>query len=282
MQGLLSRQGLTGPELEQIRELEAACAERQPLNMKLNWEMLTERPAGETNDFLYYEAGRLVGFLGLYGFATQPREIEATGMVHPDWRRRGIFGWLFAAAHRECQSREVERLLLISERASAPGIRFAEASGGQYAFSEYRMRFDGRTVPDFPARGLRLRQATAADRPVLQQIDAVCFGLAEDDSGGLERCQATYLAEAEGRVVGKIGLLQEGEDAYIFGFGIRPEFRGQGYGREALSLTLRQALAGPVRSVILEVAVQNERALSLYQSCGFERITAYDYYEFPL
>ncbi len=275
---------LTERELGQLRELDEVCSRHEPLSLKLNWEMLEERPAAETNDFLYYDDnGRLVGFLGLYGLSSQAREIEVTGMVHPDYRRQGIFGRLFAAGERECRARGVERLLLISERASAAGIVFAKKNGA-YAFSEYRMRFSGDSIPDFPRHGLELRGATVADLPVLQQLDADCFGLDEAEAGVLERerLESSYVVELAGRIIGKIGALREGEDGYIFGFGIYPEHRGLGYGREALSLMLQRVVAQSPRSVLLEVAVQNERALSLYKSCGFKEVTVYDYYEIVL
>lgn len=35
-------------------------------------------------------------------------------------------------------------------------------------------------------------------------------------------------------------------------------------------------------AILLEVAIENEKALLLYKSCGFKEITVYDYYEIIL
>lgn len=91
-------------------------------------------------------------------------------------------------------------------------------------------------------------------------------------------CRTEYVAEQDGKFIGKIGVSMEGEDGYIFGFVITPEYRGHGYGRETLSLILTKLLSEQIHTVLLEVAVKNENALSLYKSCGFKIDTIYDYY----
>lgn len=281
MDRLVSARGLSARDLQDIRRLEAACCRIEPLNLKLNWDMLENRSTSETSDFLYYEGEGLIGFLGLYGFGS---EIEMTGMVHPDHRRRGVFTQLLAAAEQECRTRNCSRMLLIAERSSGSGTAFVKHTGGRYAYSEYRMRFDQMTVPEFPRRGVALRRAEPKDAAELLQLDVECFGLRPSDEELSDRIHhdSIYFVELAGQAVGKIGVSKEGLESYIFGFAIRPEFRGRGLGREALSRVLTDLLSRGMASAILEVSVENERALSLYQSCGFETVTVYDYYDVGL
>lgn len=277
--------GLSDSELQGIRELENVCCGHEKLNMKLNWDMLVKRPTDESNDFLYYTGNKLIGYLGFYGFGAKPIEIEITGMVHPDFRRKGVFKELFDTAKQECINRGAEKLLLITERSSKTGESFVKFTGSRYSFSEYRMKFDETAVPVIPKTGITLRKAEARDYPELINLDALCFGVskAEVKSNNLsDAYNSVYIAELEGKSIGKIGVSMEREAGYIFGFGIKPEYRRQGNGRQLLSLMLSKLLSEQVNTVLLEVAVENENALFLYKSCGFKEITVYDYYKIVL
>lgn len=278
MSRLVIAQGLSLREQEAIRQLEASCSVAESLTLKLNWEMLEQRSPDEKNDFLAYDGETLVGFLGLYALGGQ---IEVTGMVHPNYRRSGIFRRLFDAAMRECENRGVRRVLFITERVSRAGDAFAKNAGWPYVFSEYRMKLETPAALNRPKHGISLRQAEPGDSAELVHLDAIGFGAAEvpEESGETPRVYDwMYLAELEGQVLGKIGVMPEGENSYIFGFVIKPEFRGRGYGREMLQLTIARLSAAGKLPVILEVAVENEKALHLYQSCGFKTVTVYDYY----
>ena len=278
---LLAR-GLSDGELQDIRELEKACCEYDELKMKLNWDMLTNRSTDEANDLLYYDGSKLIGFLGLYDIEQKSKEIEIMAMVHPNYRRRGILKKLFNAAKQECIARGARRILLITERSSDAGTNSVKFTEAKYSCSEYRMRFDESNVPGFPTLGITLRKAESRDYLELIQLDELCFGLAEEkmeNSNSDKVYHSTYVAELEGKFMGKIGVHMEGNDGYIFGFGIKPEYRRRGYGREVLGLTLLKLLSEKVKTALLEVAVKNENALLLYKSCGFKEVTIYDYYE---
>ena len=286
MGNILFAKGLSNKELQDIRKLEDECNNDQQLNMKLNWDMLERRPSGETNDFLYYEQDRLVGFLGLYDIEGKSQNIEITGMVHPEHRCKGIFHELFGLAKQECLNRKAKKMLLVTERCSKGGKGFVNIVGSKYSFSEYRMKFQGTTVPQFPDLGITLRKPEPADYPELKALDKIGFGSDEEvfeSSSVNDGNNSVYIAELDGNCMGKIGILMDGKDGYIFGFVIKPEYRRRGYGRAALSLAMMKLISEQmIHTLVLEVAVENERALHLYKSCGFEEITVYDYYEMIL
>lgn len=274
---LASPRGLSVQELQDIRKLEAICGRNEPLNMKLNWDMLEVRSKDETNDFLYYDGDQLIGFLGLYGLGS---EIEITGMIHPDYRRQGLFTKLLHVAGQQALSQGCSRMLLITEHSSEAGTSFVKHMGSRYAFSEYRMKFAEKAVPDFPQHGITLRKTGQKDFPEILRLHKECFGLPENENGYAPvGYDSIYIAELEGESIGKIGVSIEGQNSYIFGFGIKPGNRGRGYGREVLSRVLLELLSRQITPAILEVAVENEKALSLYRSCGFKEVTVYDYYE---
>src|SRR5881275_2227586 len=102
-QGLIEHRGLDTSELSEIKQLAQLCNQHDGLDLKLNWNILRDRPSDQLNDFLYYADGQLVGFLALFSFNSLEGEIS--GMVHPTYRRRGIFSALFAAARQEAVRR---------------------------------------------------------------------------------------------------------------------------------------------------------------------------------
>jgi ribosomal protein S18 acetylase RimI-like enzyme len=135
--------------------------------------------------------------------------------------------------------------------------------------------------------GLVLRSAVPADVPVLASMIQTNFGAGgwgneKDLEEELARAGRYYfIAEVEGHAIGHIGTLRDPGTVYIRGVGILPQWRGKGWGRRMLAEAVRHELAiagdGPL-AFSLDVATQNENALAIYQSCGFEAGVVYDYY----
>lgn len=278
---MILSKGLSGAVRTQIKALEKVCSETEPLCMKLNWDMLEMRLENEVNDLLWYEDGCLVGYLGLYCIGGNTEEIEMTGMVHPEYRRRGIFSKLFSEAVAISRDRSAGRILLIAERQSLSGARFAEKEGLTYRFSEYRLSCDSFQVIQDSIAGFSLRPAVITDIAFLNHLDETCFGSAFPGSYD-ERLHFVEVAAFNGRDIGKIGLDYEAGLGYIFGVCILPEFRDRGYGRAMFTEILKKHFTDHSTPVILEVAVTNDNALSLYKSCGFNERTIYDYFELTL
>ena len=281
-QGLYPRQGLTQTELVEIETLATLCEAYEHLHMKLNWDTLRSRPQDQTNDFLYYENGALVGFLAFFSF--NPLEGEVSGMVHPEHRRKGIFTQLFTAAHAECQHRNIPTLLLIVEHNSASGQGFAASLKPGYQHSEYKMALT--EVKPLPPLNpdLHFREATPDESPILAHITAISFNMAEADvtwysaDGAQNMKNKVYIATLDQTYISKIDVSFNENEAYILGFGVLPPYRGHGYGRQILAQTVREIRATGQNSITLEVATENKNALSLYQSCGFTEVSSYDYY----
>ena len=72
--------------------------------------------------------------------------------------------------------------------------------------------------------------------------------------------------------IGFVNLGVRGEEAWIGGIGIVVPRRGEGIGRMLMDAAHEQAAARGVRRVWLEVLVQNERAIALYERLGYRRI----------
>ena len=108
IQSLVKKQTLTETEVTAIEQLIATCNNYEGLHMRLDVGALRQRQGNETNDFLYFEDGILAGYLFVEGWGGRDREVA--GMVHPNYRRSGIFSSLLAAAKEECLQRNVKRM----------------------------------------------------------------------------------------------------------------------------------------------------------------------------
>jgi ribosomal-protein-alanine acetyltransferase len=84
-----------------------------------------------------------------------------------------------------------------------------------------------------------------------------------------------YLVEeVDDEVVAYAGLrhVPGSNDADIQTIAVRGDHRGSGLGRSLMQTLIAQAVAGRAQEVFLDVRVDNERARSLYESLGFEKI----------
>lgn len=284
MEKVIAKNRLDKNDLEEIRQLEKACSNVEKLNMKLNWDMLESRSGALSDDFLYYDNGTLVGYLGMYGFGRD--EIEITGMVHPECRKRGIFSELYKAAKVECIKRKIGKILLVTERAVSSYKGLVDSLGAAYEFSEYKLVRDCLPASFDTVHGVKLRKANSKDMHFLLEVDAASFGNNFDEVEEVladERSwNSSYIGELEGVMLGKIRIVMENKNGGIYGFGILPEYRGRGYGREILLLAINELIKNNPDKIMLEVASANERALNLYKSCGFVEETVYDYYQIKL
>lgn len=283
---LVRAEGLTAAQLDAIAGLAATCDRAEGLKMRLNWPSLRRRSPYEINDFLYYDGQELLGFLGLYQFATH--EAEASAMVHPAYRRRGIFTRLLAAGKEELRERNAPEMLFFADRKSLAVKPVARALNATYDHSEYLMTLTPGRVRLSPGRnGVALRAAEDADMEQMARLDEEAFDVPAGDNHYLQHAltdatQHLWAVTLNGDLIGKIqGRAGEGE-SHIYGFAITPPLRGRGYGRTALSEAVRRLLSERKQMIMLEVLTNNEQALHLYEDCGFKTTTAYDYYRLPV
>ena len=272
---------LTVNQLKEIKALQQTVEQHDRIELKLNWDMLENRSESEQTDFMSYEAGQLVGFLGLYSFGSK---VEVCGMVHPDYRRKGIFSELYQESIPAME--KARRILLNVPADSISGKAWLETVNCTFKESEYMMRWEGEALPGSDA-SVRLRPSSLEDIEMKIQLDILCFNFdaeeaqAYNDRLGKDGFQKEfYMIEAESKAVGKIRIHQNGKRSEIYGFAVLPEFQGKGYGRKALQEAVRMETAKGQR-VFLEVQAENEKALSLYTSIGFMKESQQDYYLYP-
>lgn len=268
-------------QLIQIKELQDICESYDQINLKLNWEMLRNRTNDEKEDFFYYDEDQLVGFLAKYYFGDK---VEICGMVHPKYRRKGIFTSLMSEGLESC--RNASLILLNAPAASIPASEFMKKQKCHYSFSEYQMVWKDNEVQSFEPI-IKLTDAKKDDFELISRIDVVCFNFNDKDAQAynarvLDKPNRNcYIIEVNGEKIGKLSVQRENQESWIYGFAILPTYQGFGYGKNTLLQILEQE-SKTGNEIHLEVALENRNAKKLYTDCGFEQYDTQDYYEYEL
>lgn len=284
------KQHLTEKEYKEISELEELCRSYDKTNLKLELDYklnLSRNPKIDLkaiNELLYYVDDILVAYLGISSFGGN-NIAEINGMVHPEFRRKGLFKKLFDLAIGECHKRNFKKVLLLSDGNSNSGIGFIKAIQGEYDFAEYRMKLISKNTLE-TTNSVSLRKAGKSDRKEIARQDAVCFNKLEECESSTEEVEAfnqiIYMVELKEKVIGKIKVDYSENSAFICGFAIMPDFRGKGYGKAALKETLRLINERDIHEIELDVECENNSALNLYKACGFEEKAVMNYYKYSI
>jgi len=270
-------------ERAHIAKLLEVCSQYEGLDFPFPVEEMQSQPGDRPGLLLYYQDETLLGFAYLqYG-----SELEVYGMVHPDYRRKGIGMALFQAAQVISRQIGAKRLLLVCDSASTAGRAFAEAVGGTYHFSEHQMKLDTNNIKRPPVWHpyLQFRRAESAEAPIIAHLIARSFGDPEEEVADwvaadiLKANQRFFLASLQAQPIGTLRTVSSGQQVDIAAFGVLPDYRGQGYGRQMLLSIVDLLLQEDWQRIGLDVETENDNALGLYQACGFYVTRTYDYYQ---
>ncbi len=285
------RDSLSAEDLADIRALAKICERHEGLHLRLMWQFSDDILQEKVRTFLYYQDGQLIGFLGMFEITIQA---VVVGMVHPGYRRKGIFTFLLDTARMECRFLGVLRFIFVCEEASYGGQAFMRRVGAQLNFSRYRM-----VLKNFYPRWqiderVSVSQASNADLDDMVSIMVQGFQNSADViQERLKACLSdkywsVYLARfGEGKVscrepLGMLRVKERQDERGIYGFVIMPGYQNRGYGRQILEETIRDLQEQSLKSIMLEVETDNDRAFHLYKSVGFVTQTTYDFFVWEL
>ena len=298
------KSNLDQKDYELIHMLEIQCAQNDQVTLKLELDYKLSDAQNRTadtvisdiNEFMYFNGEELIGYMGICSFGGITQPLEITGMVHPEYRRQGIFSKLMELVVAECRKRNAEGILALCDKKSISGQGFLKKISAVYKFSEFEMYLNHKsyeTVEKQRPSGITFRKAVNADASEITRQNMIYFGddLEEEnedseDSSILlpeeeeKRGMTIYIAEKEDKVIGKVNLqMSDSGTGGIYGLGVLPEFRGNGFGRAILTFGVEKLKDAKATEVMLQVAAENGTALNLYKSCGFQETSVMDYFE---
>lgn len=297
-------QWLKDTDIENINQLEQECLTAEPISLKLELDYKraaalnpdnlanvslntdTTEKVLQLNEFCCFDGAKLVGYLGLSCFNGVTGEIN--GMVHPAYRRRGIFQKLMLLVLAECKQRKLKQVLLLTDKRSTAGIALVKYFGATIEHEEHEMVHGhvNSIEPVWKNTRIQLHKASNADSADLLRLDTSAFGAdgARELQPELEeaRGMTIFIARLNDKNIGKVNLQLIQGIGGIYGLCIHPDFQGSGYGRELLMQSCSWLKANGAHTIHLQVSTVNDNALHLYQSCGFDTVATMAYYEVDL
>lgn len=285
-QKIILKKYLDKNDIKLIRNLEDICLTEDNINLKLELEYRIEikkdynKSLNDVNEILYYLNDELIGYAGISAFSRNIAEIN--GMVHPSFRRKGIFTKIIEIALDECRKRNFKEILLLGDDKSASAMKFIKKTKAIYSFSECRMTCLEWEVKEINNESIVVK-ATNKNAEDIDRLNTLFFGdvssemiLPEDEE---KNNNITYFIKIDDKIIGKIKTSKEEENSiYISGFGIIPEYRRKGYGRASLVKVLNKLKGENISKIELDVEIKNKNALNLYKSCGFKEGSIMNYY----
>lgn len=276
---------LSKQELRNVRNLMQECAKVDKFQARLYWNILKDRQIPEFDDLLYFVEGKLVAYLALFVFKEDKAELNA--IVHPEWRRQGIFSYLLEEAGLELNRRKISLCDFICYQSANVALNIAKQYSAVYKYSECEMRAIHKPVLDHLPE-MEFRVATQEDIKTLAEIDSACFHtnvrrmIERFKDSFEEKNRRIWIASVQGQYIGKAHVRFDDENvAFIHDLGVLPAFQGKGYAK-AMVMKLRELLKKEGHAqVALDVLKENQTAIKLYERCGFELTAEHQFWEFP-
>jgi len=294
---------------DSISRLQKICTQYETIALKLelDYKLMDggiQRELGENNqlngendqinEFMCFDGDELIGYIGICSFGGRGAPLEITGMVHPNYRRTGVFSSLHERVQTEISRRKAATVLLLCDRKSDAGRKFLQHIGATYSSSEIEMVLNDEIHQsiDIPSMGIEFSKAKNLDAGEVARQNAIYFENTSESAGEdaplmetllpeeeEKRGMTIYLAKKDGKIIGKAHLSLSNGIGGIYGLGVLPEHRGKGFGRSILGKAVRMLLEADADEIILQVATDNATALNLYISCGFRETSTMDYFK---
>lgn len=273
---------LSEKSIKEVLNLEKVCAEYDKLKGSVYLDTSLNFNHCINSVFLLYENRELISMLSM--FIPTQQEAEISAFTLPKYRCNGYFKALLSKAVEELRKFDIQDILFVCERQSISGKGVTTAFNANYEYTEYSMRFNKDRYVDRGAYRLLLLG------PHFKEIDKIIdtsmktFNDSYEDSKSRienffeSETREQYLAGLNDEIIGLGSINQERDEASICGFGIVPEFRGKGYGKELLHLLIDRLWQTGKTEIMLDVNSENAHALELYKKSGFHIEVAFEYY----
>lgn len=203
-------------------------------------------------------------------------------LVSPMYRQLGIGNALYNTLQEGLHIRGAAGELALTVENSPTGASYLSEKGYQYSFSEATL--EARAELMTPYDGLSIRQFDSVDHQATAQIFCAAFGDTADEAHELIKFNTTtaglvlWVAELNGNVVGTVTTRKEGDIQWLTALAVHPTYEGRGIGTALLNWVKDYALRGGEKAVLLDVEIENNRALSVYNKAGFMKTLQIDYY----
>jgi mycothiol synthase len=206
---------------------------------------------------------------------------EWSALVHIDYRRQGLGQALLEELQRNLDVRGFESELALTVKDSQAGAAFIKQAGYEWNFSEATLKATGRAVEI--NSDVEVVPFTT-EREDLTHILMNTFGDTEDEVNTMLEFNVSnpsrhvFVAKKQQQLVGTVTAVEEGNTLWITALATDPLHQGQGIGSALLAFVQEEGSRRGSEAVMLDVEIDNEKALNVYEKAGFKPILQVDYY----
>lgn len=265
---LLLQTQLDSKEQGELQNLQEELRKDSALDFKLDPSFFKDND-GRVQHLLCWDQDQLMGYAALNTFDPEVMEITVIASPQAAILSEMEKNWLTLAV-----SYKRSVLLIVDQRDTFLMDYLAATKQYVYSFTEYGMVFSGKKLP-FVSK-CRLEKAVEAD------VAAIVGLYGKEASPELTNTDLvkTLVLKENNEIIASIRIEKERQNYALYGFVVRADYRGQGLGRKILTQILQQLMKEQAQEIYLEVESTNAAAYHLYQSLGFVKKTAFDYYMF--
>ena len=235
--------------------------------------------------YLYYDGGRLAGFLQL--FAPTKDEAEITGFVDPILRGNGIFKRMFTYASLELQKYKIENACFVLEPGSPDANEVAKHLKLENDRSELLMLLDDAKYQEWQdgyaaASVLKVSNDRTVSVPMETDGSEREFALKSEYEPG-NRTITVRIEDDRHGCIGRISAEYDetasGGTVFIYGFEVEEDYRNRGIGKLIMNEMVREACVRfPDAKLKLQVSTLSAAACHIYEQMGFLTESRLDYY----
>ena len=204
-------------------------------------------------------------------------------LVAPMYRQIGIDEALLKVLGDGLHQRGAEGELSLVIENDKYRRNFVEKYGYTYSFSEATFEAKPQLFDQNDRVYIR-PYFEATDKERLIEIYCEAFGDLMEESQELITYNTTtdgrilWIALVDDKIAGTVTSVKEGDVQWITALAVHPDSQGQGIATALLNWVKDFALRNGERLVMLEVEIENERALAVYERAGFIKSMQVDYF----
>ncbi len=203
-------------------------------------------------------------------------------LIAPMYRRMGLGDAVYGVIQDGLEVRASNGDLALMMEGMEAGRLFLNQRQYAYSFSEATL--EAHAEQTTVSEGIIVRPFEMKDMNMLINIFCEAFGDTAEEAQDLIAFNTQteglvlWVAETEGEVAGTVTTRKDAKAQWVSALAVHPEKSGQGIGTALLNSVKQLAYTGEENVVLLDVEIDNNRALAVYEKAGFTKLSQIDYF----
>lgn len=266
-------------QIDDISELFNECREYDGLSASITLPSPDEKSEDELF-ILYYEKKKLISFLSL--FSADECFVEIYGLTSPSHRKKGLFSNMVYTAMNETSFLRGRDVLYLSDGKSRDCLLAYNHLGFSQSYSEYIMTAQAPFSTNDAAGDKKITLVPSDNNEKIAKLYHLIFedsGItAESVLNNIDNNTDSFIFKIDNTDIGIMFLTkQNAGKAYLWNFGLLPEYRGRKLSHQMISALFEYA-EGKFNSISLQVSSGNTAAFRLYRKSGFKITSQVSYF----